>query len=1362
VRKVTDFIVNKRYWILGLFIVLSVIAAIVSSNVNINYDISRYLPNTSETRIGMDIMDSEFSNTESSFNLMFKGLTEDKKDVIYNELISVDGVASVDYENNENYNKEDATLYVIHVDDVEDSSLATNVYNEILDKYQDNEIYTSGAIAERNTDVLPMWIMVLAVGCAIIILIIMCESYVEPFLFLITILMAVLLNNGTNIIFDNVSNITSSISAILQMALSMDYSIMLINRYRQEREKESNKVEAMKNALYNAFTSISSSSVTTIVGLIALVFMSFTIGRDLGFVLAKGVLFSLICIFFVLPAFILMFDKLIAKTKKKSPHIKLDKIGKISYKFRYIAVPIFIIIFVVSYLEKGNLNILYTNSEEDAISKIFSENNQIAIIYKNEDEEKIEKHLKEIEETDKVDEVLAYGNTINEELKYDELNDKLSDLGSSVTIEDYLLQILYYKYYNPNEANKMTFNELVTFIQDDVYKNQNMSEKLDDETKENVDRLKNFTSSDLVNKKRNSSEIASILAIDKSQVDDILIYYNSKNNNLRISLNDFIKFMNNDVLTNETYAKKVDNTAKANLNKLSKFTNSNIIQKKMTSSEMANLFGMDNNIMSSLYTYYISVNEIDTKLTLYQFSDFVLNDVLKNSEYANLFNESTINNIKMLNTFSNLNIINKNMGSKELAELLGIEENRVKQLMFLNYSNIDSGRKLSISDFINQVTYIKANTNYLNNVDLSGIEKLSTFAKNPNNINTTKIGKQALSNIFDNVSKGLVSKVYAGANLPEDHLFSPQEFIKFVLDNFSNNMDANTINSLKIVKMVIDDSVSTNPNQYTATELSKMLNINNKQMYNLYALIDLTQNNTGNWTMKPNEFVKLILKNTDNESIKESMNEETLNQLKLLSSIMDSSINKKSYSYKELAEFIGIDLASSKNIYTLYTSHNITLKLTPQQFVNFILNHKNDSTLSSNLDKSTINDLTLVQKVMNGVVKNQKYTSSELSELLGINKNDLDLLYGLYTSKYVNTNQTISLKEFVSFLANDVMKNEEYSRNFDEDSKTKINTVNGVINASINNIKYSKDEIFAILSKLTNNLDKNTVDLLYIYYGSSKDYNNEWTLTVEKFVNYLNEDILNDNRFDDFIDEDMKSNITDAKGTINDAKEMLIGEKYSRIVINTKYDLESEETFNFIQMLKDKLGENIDEVYIIGDSPMAYEMSKTFDNELNFITILTMIAIFVVVAITFKSAIIPAILVLTIQCAVYAIMGILSFASSGVYFIAILIVQSILMGATIDYAILYTSYYIEHRKTMNVKEAIINSYNKSIHTILTSASILIIVTLIVGHFSSAITSMICKTISQGTLCSAILILVLLPAVIAACDKWIIKKNRTTK
>ncbi len=1281
-KKLTDFIVEHRNLMLIIFIIFSVIAVIASNKVNINYDIAKYLPDSSETRIGLDIMEDEFEETQSSMNLMFNGLAEDEKDQIFNELKDIHGISSVDYDKTQDYNKDDYTLYIIHVDDVEDSEIAKEVYETIDEKYKDYETFTSGEISQRNNPVLPMWIIVLAVGCAFIILVIMSESYIEPFLFLFAILMAVLLNKGTNIFFDNVSNITSSITAILQMALSMDYSIMLINRYRQEKEHEKDKVKAMKGALYNAFKSISSSSITTIVGLMALVFMSFKIGQNLGLVLAKGVLFSLICIFFVLPALILMFDKLIAKTKKKCPHMKLDGLGKFSYKIRYISIPIFILVFLFSFIEKGNLNILYTENQSDTVSKVFTENNQIAVVYKNEDEEEISKKLTDLENIDKVKEVLGYGNTINQELKYNELNAKLKDLGADVSIEDYLLQILYYNYYNQDENNNITFDEFISFIKNDVYNNEKMMEKVDNEIKDNVDKLENFTNEKLYNKKITSAQISDILGIDKQKVDDILIYYNSKNNNLKISLSDFINFMNNDVLTNEKYSKKIDNTSKANLKRLSKFTNKSTIQKKMTSKEMANLFGIDKNTVDQLYNYYMSLNKIETKLTLHQFSEFVLNDVLKNSEYADLFDNQTINNINMLNTYSDKSIITKNMNSKELSKLFNIEENSVKQLLFLKYSNLDYGKKITISEFINSIVNIKENTNYLADIDISSIEKLKEF-----------------------------------------------------LD---------------------DDSITANKTEYSEQQMANLLNMEFSQVSQLYALIDMTQNNTSSWNSTPYDFVELIIKNKDREDIKNSIDTNSLNNLQLAFSIMNNTLNNKSYSYKELSNFIGIDSNDSKNIYTLYKIKNTTLKLTPQNFVNFILNHKIDSTLSGALDKSTIKDLNLVQSVMNGVLNNKKYTSAEMSNLLGINGEDLNLLYGLYNTKHVNTNPKISLKDFVNFLETDVMKNAEYSSNFTDKSKTKIDTINGIIKASINKTKYSKEEIFTILSKLDDNLDKDKIDLVYIYYGSNNEFNDEWTLTVEKFIDYLNDKILKDNRFDDFIEADMRNQITDAKEKISDSKELLIGDKYSRVVLNTDFDPESEETFSFIKNLKNIFG---NKAYIAGNSVMAYEMSNTFNDELNFITILTMVSIFVVVAVTFKSIIIPIILVLTIQCAVYVTMGILSFSGEGVYFIALLIVQSILMGATIDYAILYTSYYIEHRRTMNMKEAIINSYNKSIHTISTSASILIIVTLIVGHFSSAITSQICKTISAGTICSTMLILLLLPSVIAICDKLIVKHKK---
>lgn len=211
------------------------------------------------------------------------------------------------------------------------------------------------------------------------------------------------------------------------------------------------------------------------------------------------------------------------------------------------------------------------------------------------------------------------------------------------------------------------------------------------------------------------------------------------------------------------------------------------------------------------------------------------------------------------------------------------------------------------------------------------------------------------------------------------------------------------------------------------------------------------------------------------------------------------------------------------------------------------------------------------------------------------------------------------------------------------------------------------------------------------------------------------------------------------------------------MVITSKMDSESTEVKELIMTLKNDLTD-IDS-YIIGDSPMALEMSKTFNDELNLITILTMAFIFIVVAITFKSLIIPIILVLTIQSAVFITMGILSLIGGNVYFISLLVVQAVLMGATIDYAIVYTSYYIESRKEMDVKDSILNSYNKSIHTIITSSLILCSCTLIVAVLTNAAAARICETIAEGAFCATLLILFILPGVLGAMDKLINKVKK---
>ncbi len=1345
-KKITNFIVEKRYYFLALFIILAGICLFLATKVNINEDIIKYLPKDSETKIGKDIMDEEFAQEDSStLNVMFKNLSKKEKEQTLEDLKALEGVSSVEYENTKEYNKDKYTLYVLNVADYNDSKKATNVYNEVQDNFKTAGM--SGSIYDANKPVLQTWVVILAIACAMVILIILSDSYIEPWLYLISIGIAVFINKGTNIMFDSVSSITNSIVAILQLALSMDYSIMLSNRYKQEKEKNPNKIAAMKEALYHSFKAISSSSVTTIVGLLALVFMSFTIGKDLGFVLAKGVLLSLASIFFCLPALLLIFDNLIAKTKKKTPKFNLTKLGKFIYKTRFVQAALIIGLFIAAYLLKGNINILYTASEQDKVGKVFPATNQMAIVYNNKYEDIISKYCHSLEKDKKIDEVLCYSNTLNEKLAYDELNQKFKDLGQDVEIDDYLIKIIYYNYYNQDENNKMTLDEFITFIKSDIYTNDNFKNSLNQNMKNSINTLENFTAPSLINKNRTPEEIASILGMEQQDAQNILIYYNSKNLDTKMTIKEFGNFMLSDVANDPKYSASIDKQTLAKLQQLQNFTNVSQINKQMSAKEIANIFDIDKSLVEQLFLFAKTNSESKTTLTLNEFANFAL-EMAKEPTYQNMFDQNTLNSLNLLKTLSDENIINNPLDQSNMQTLLNnLGFNLDVSLLYTFYTGVNSDTTLTLNEFATTALAM-ADNGYDAYFDVQQLQVLQNLTTKE------KLTKEVLYQTF-NISKDTLGEVLfkkIDDAITTDEM-TPSEFANTLQDLLNNpdlGLSEEQINALKesltTAQKLINDITS-----HSKTEIASILKQNETIVSMIYGVHDV------NNKVKPislKELINFLTLNKDNTFIKPYL-ENKIDLLNLAYMIVNNSQNL--YSYQEISKITNTNVAQVKQIYGAYDYYHEITKMTPLEFANLIINNKDNTLLKGKLSKSALSELTMVREVMLATLNQTKYSVSNLSSLLGINNDTMSLLFSLYDSKYIKAHETISLKDYVSFIITDVMNNPEYASSFDNSKKEKLTTINNIMINSLKKVKYTSNEAFGILTILSDDLDKNLLDLVYMYYGSNNEYNNSWQMTIEEFVNYLNSNIINDERFTDFISKDKRKIIVDAKKTVDKSKKLLVSNKYSRIVLNTKYAAEDKETYQFINNLHKKIG-NKDDIYVVGDSPMAVEISKTFNKELNKITILTMIFIFVVVAFTFRDLIIPFVLVLIIQTAVYITMSAISLSGGSVYFISLLIVQAILMGATIDYAIVYTSYYRESRLTMGIKDSIINAYNKSIHTIISSSSILIIVTLIVAGFASAIAAKICETISEGTLASLILILFVLPGVLARTDKLICRKG----
>ncbi|MCF0228145.1 MAG: MMPL family transporter [Parasporobacterium sp.] len=498
-NKISAWIVNKRILILVIAAILCLASVYGIFKVNINYDMSEYLPKDSQVKSGMGIMKDEFGEM-SQITVMFDDLDTENQLNRKDELSEIENVRTVVYfQNDEFYQKDNHSRYVITVDAGTYSDAARKVLDTVRDKYGDSA-YLSGEIVDNKmmldtlSNELPLIVLIVAV-IVFIILFIFCRSWIEPIIYLVGIAVAILFNMGSNALLGSVSFMTFAIAALLQLGLSMDYTIMLMNRYNHERQLTPDPAEAMKKALAASFSTVSGSSVTTIAGLLMLLFMSFRIGADMGIVLAKGILMSLICIFTVLPCLTVVFDKLIQKTQKKSFRINFSCVLRKTVNARIFLIAAVVIIAVGAFFIKGNLGISYIksfdNTEQEAMEAAFGADNQMVLLYENtENTEGISEFISRLEADERVNYVQDYSNTLGKTYTYQELS---AEMGLSESQARGLFQL--YASSHPESDGSIEAGELLRFVDEEVLTNPMFSMMISEDIKAQISSYKEMLGS---------------------------------------------------------------------------------------------------------------------------------------------------------------------------------------------------------------------------------------------------------------------------------------------------------------------------------------------------------------------------------------------------------------------------------------------------------------------------------------------------------------------------------------------------------------------------------------------------------------------------------------------------------------------------------------------------------------------------------------------------------------------------------------------------------------------------------------------------------------------------------------------------
>lgn len=474
---VASFIVNKRKAILILF-VFAIIYSILSINkVQINQDITSYLPGESETRVGLQVMEDEFV-TYGAAKVMISNITYEQAEKLSNRLETVKGVKSVAFDDSDEHYQGTDALIDITVDGGDEDEISKQAMNEVKELLADYDVYISTNVGATDESAESLAndmnvILVLAVVIIIAVLLISTHAYMQIPVMLLTFGVAAILNMGTNYWFGEISFITNSIAVVLQLALAIDYAIILCDRFMEEREKMDAE-DAIKVALSKAIPEISSSSLTTVSGMIAMMFMQFKLGYDMGIILVKAILLSLVSVFFFMPGILLTFSKGIDKTRHKSYVPNISFVGKFASLTKYVIPPVFVAVVIVAYFSSSNCKYVYdVNSVESSkksdakiasekIEEVFGAKNQLVVMVPAGNYEAEAKAVAKIENLEYVSEVLALSNQKIEDEYF--LTEKITprQFAELTDIDVEVVELLYATY----AYNQEQYGPVVTGISD--------------------------------------------------------------------------------------------------------------------------------------------------------------------------------------------------------------------------------------------------------------------------------------------------------------------------------------------------------------------------------------------------------------------------------------------------------------------------------------------------------------------------------------------------------------------------------------------------------------------------------------------------------------------------------------------------------------------------------------------------------------------------------------------------------------------------------------------------------------------------------------------------------------------------------
>ena len=418
--KLATFIVDKRSLIFLIVIIGIIFSAVAVNWVNVENDLTAYLPADSSTKIGLDVMEREFI-TYGTASFMVGNISYEEAEALFEEIKQVEGVQMVDFDNTTEHYNQASALFSVTFDYEQTDERCVESLNTIQEMLSDYDTFVSTTVIDTMAETIKKEVNMITAFVAVIVVGVLAfttDTYADVAVVGLTFVVAAILNMGCNFLLGKISFVSDSVTTILQLALALDYAVIYSNRFKEEHETHERR-EAVIISLSKAIPEIGASSLTTVGGLIAMMFMQFKLGPDMAICLIKAIIFSLLSVFLVMPGFLMIFGNLMDKTKHKTFVPKIPFVGRFAWATRFVIPPVFVVLVVAAFSLSNRCPYVYgydtlttprqneNQIAQELISNTFSSRTMLAVVVPGRDYSEEKSLVDELLDFPQVDSVTA-------------------------------------------------------------------------------------------------------------------------------------------------------------------------------------------------------------------------------------------------------------------------------------------------------------------------------------------------------------------------------------------------------------------------------------------------------------------------------------------------------------------------------------------------------------------------------------------------------------------------------------------------------------------------------------------------------------------------------------------------------------------------------------------------------------------------------------------------------------------------------------------------------------------------------------------------------------------------------------------